>query len=122
MTRDDAEDFLSGMNASLEGGELPELSNLTPDQKATLLRACSFIDTPEKRRAVAVLLDETKTEKGARAFSFVMMMGRAGLTIKDFITLMWSIPGAMLIIAIYILSGGEVETVADLARSLGIIK
>ena len=122
MTRDDAETFLSDMSESVEGGELPTLDNLSPEQKDVLIRACQFINTPGKRRAVAALLEETQTDKGIRAFSLVMMIGRAGLTIKDFIILMWSIPGALLIVAIYLLSGGDKEAVLEIAKALGLIK
>lgn len=118
MTRDETEAFLDTMNASVESGSLPELNDLTPDQKDMLLRSCKFIDTPGKRRAVAALLAEMQSDRDIRAFSIQMKISRFVVVVRDFGVAMWSIPGAVVVVLVYLATGGDKQAVINLITGL----
>ena len=118
MTQDETEDFLAEMDGMVRSGDLPDIEALSQEQKNILLWACRLIDTSEKRKAAAFVLSQLKDKKDYRGFAMFMALARAGVTIKDFVLIMWSIPGAILVVAAYLALGGDKQIVLDFITGL----
>jgi len=114
MTSDETEGFLRGMRAKVESGELPDTGTLSMEQKNVLLRACRLVDSEQKLKAASFFLAQIHTEEDERAFKWNMKLMRHYLTLYDFAILLWSVPGAIFAMLIYLIFGGERELIINL--------
>lgn len=102
------------MQETVEAGNLPDIETLSMEQKNVLLRACRLVDSEQKLKAASFFLAQIHTKEDERAFKWNMKLMRHYLTLYDFAILLWSVPGAIFAMMIYLIFGGEREIIINL--------
>lgn len=106
MTEMEARALLTQLIEEVKAGQVPEISQLSPDAKNTLLRVAELFEEDWTIRSVAAILPDLRTEEDVSAFRMGIRFFRGMRLVYQVVKFAGTLPGALLLLAIVSLMTG----------------